>query len=178
MQKVIAILLMLLVCTVYIVSIKQEKSTTIKDQVVSNEVIQIDEELENIQKILQNQYPGTPKELIFIYNQIMGYQYSEQMEEEYIEDIVTTMRMTYSESLIALNHYEGQVERLGEELKQNANEKLYLIDSSTESIEFTQDNTAIVKVVYQTTVEKLERTYYIIKENNQWKIHSWEDIRL
>lgn len=176
MRKIGAILLMLLVCTVYILSIKQKDEATSKETPIVEQAISLEQKFEELKKILKSDYPGTPKEIIELYNEAITYQYSEEMTQDYVEDTITVMRMIYSQELIALNHYEGQVERLREEVLLNEQNKLYITKSSIESIEFTEENIAIVNVAYDTTLKTIHRTYYMVRENNHWKIHSWNDL--
>ena len=173
MQKVLAILLMLLVCTVYILSIRDD--TKVGEKKNSHETANIQKELQALEEKLQYEETLTPKEVILLHNQLMEYAYSEAMKEEDVKSLIDTMRRLYSKELLALNDYEGQIELFKQEVLNNQDKKMFIKESEIESIEFTESNTALVKVVHGTTKEQVERMYTLIKEDSGWKIYSWEN---
>ncbi|MGL4363021.1 MAG: DUF6715 family protein [Cellulosilyticaceae bacterium] len=183
MRKVFAILLMILICTVYMLSIRKDVT---KDEIVQEKMLDeqeiviatIEERLENVKKTLNTEYPSTPKELMTTFNEVMQCQYNKEIEIDKLEDTVNLTRMMYSEELISLNEYERQYSTIVQEITENNKSGLFITGSRIVSIEFKLENMAYIIVVYETTKGELARGYDIIKENAQWKIHDWKDLMI
>ncbi|MGL4800468.1 MAG: DUF6715 family protein [Cellulosilyticaceae bacterium] len=181
MRKVLAVLLMFLVCTVYVMSIRTDDKgnrTEGATQQTSVEQVDVKQGIQEIYDTVKIAYPTTPKEVMQYYNKLMQYQYS---KEAIIEDAplaVDTMRMFYSKGLLNLNDYNRQIELFSAEVEANKENKLYLIESDIKSIAFTQENMALIEVVHTTTTKELERQYWMIREDEVWKIHKWQDTGL
>lgn len=174
MRKGFAILIMLLVCSVYVISIKQDPkgSNEKKGSVDLNKQIS---KLEILNAEIQQNYPSTPKAVIEANNRIMSYHFSKDMTPEEVGIAVDTLRLLYSKELLELNDRQQQIDQLTLEILNTQLEEAYLEESTIDTIEFVDDYLTIVEVSYHLSSGKNLRTYYVIRENGQWKIHSWED---
>lgn len=184
MNKVIALVIMIVVCSIYFVAMdyRGEESGIVKkqEQVLDNK-LKVDANKDTIQKMIQQietEYPETPKMLIEFNNRIMQYQYSKDVNDEVMTETLKALRMLYSEELLQLNSYEKQFENLKVELEKNHIGKLYLTKNTIKSIEFPSPENAFVEVVHETTKESERRQYTLVKEKGLWKIHSWSSLSL
>lgn len=164
MRKVLAILLMLLVCSVYILSIRSDQTALPNEKKLP---------LETVKETIVEDYPKTPREVIQLHGEIMMYQYSQEMDEVYLNHTVELLRMLYTDELKNLNEKAFQIERLKQELTNNTLQGLYLESYTIETIEFTHEYIAEIRVKYITTQNEILLTYAVIKKDNQWKIHNW-----
>lgn len=170
MRKILAILIMLLVCSVYILSLNKEAISEDKSQ---QELVEGQSVLGNLREILTDNYPKTPKEVVEVNNQIMMYQYSNEIEVEEVEEVVELIRLLYTADLNALNDKNQQVQHLKEEIILNMGNDFCLKESSIEAINFTHENIAEVHVRYVTSQSEITRIYTVMREDEKWKIHNW-----
>lgn len=200
MRKIVAVLIIILVVTVYVVAIRKnvkkdtpaemtevEAVEEIVEETVGEDVVEafaaltledvpIATALYRMQRKIEANYPSTPKEVITLYNEIMALQYSEEMLAEDITMSVDTMRLLYSEALLEVNPYNEQVYYHTEELAYNTLNQFYITGTQIETIEFIEDYTiAVVDVIYTTTKDPVERLYRLYKSEDKWQILSWVD---
>lgn len=173
MRKVLAVLIMLLIGSIYVLSIKQD------GQGVDNHMTQESSEnvkrLVELEEILETKYPNTPKEVIEIHNELMQRQYSKQVDEAMLKEIVKLVRELYASELLGLNTYEAQLEGIFQEVDANKEQDIFLESSTIETIEFIDQQLTIVEVKHHITQKTIERMYYLVKEEDKWKIRSWKD---
>lgn len=180
MRKALAVLIMISVCSIYFIAMKnkgveqvsKEETTFLKANV------EMEKRIQEITKEIEKEYPKTPKLLMETANEIMKLQYSKEWEpESQIESqTLLALRLLYSKELLALNSYEKQLEALEMELSQNQKEDLYLKEARIDSIKFETADHALVSVFNETNKGMQQREYTLIKEEGLWKIYSWTDL--
>ncbi|MEF9959837.1 MAG: DUF6715 family protein [Niameybacter sp.] len=182
MRKALAVLIMISVCSIYFIAMKNRDSVTevksidIEETIEGASTVAIDAIIEAIER----QYPETPRLLMEMNNQIMEVQYSDDwaVDSEVEKQTLYALRLLFSEELLALNKYEKQFEHLRAELIKNHAESIYLEGSQIESINFLTPDDAFVEVLYKTTKGAQKRQYTLVKEDGLWKIYSWKDFEL
>lgn len=127
-----------------------------KDQIPTTEIDNL------IAKDLETQYPGTPREVLKLYNRINRCLYNEELKNDKLEALLEQMRLLYSEELLKENSYEDQLENLKKDIKAYRSEKRTIVTTSVQKNE---------EVEYQ-TVGGEERasivTSYMMKEKNDY----------
>lgn len=178
MRKFGIIIFMIAICVAYFFYAKERPG--IKSEVGTN-AIQVDKKFEDIKEKLEEEYPVTAKEVIKVYNELMGYAYCSSMKDEYIEGYVEAIRLLYSKELLKLNSKEKQVAAITAERVAEVDKPLVVIESSIETVVKPEvdgkisDTEAQVEVKHSTNKSDILRTYTLIKEDGKWKIKSWKD---
>lgn len=180
MRKALAVLIMISVCSIYFIAMKNKgvEQISTEETTFLKANVEMDKRIQEITKEIEKEYPKTPKLLIETANEIMKLQYSKEWEpESKIESqTLLALRLLYSEELLALNSYEKQLEALEMELSQNNKEDLYLKEARIDSIKFETADHALVSVFNETNKGMQQREYTLIKEEGLWKIYSWTDL--
>lgn len=180
MRKALAVLIMISVCSIYFIAMKNKgvEQISTEETTFLKANVEMDKRIQEITKEIEKEYPKTPKLLIQTANEIMKLQYSKEWEpESKIESqTLLALRLLYSEELLALNSYEKQLEALEMELSQNNKEDLYLKEARIDSIKFETADHALVSVFNETNKGMQQREYTLIKEEGLWKIYSWTDL--
>nr|WP_307992304.1 DUF6715 family protein [uncultured Niameybacter sp.] len=180
MRKALAVLIMISVCSIYFIAMKNKgvEQVSTEETTFLKANVEMDKRIQEITKEIEKEYPKTPKLLIETANEIMKLQYSKEWEpESKIESqTLLALRLLYSEELLALNSYEKQLEALEMELSQNHKKDLYLKEARIDSIKFETADHALVSVLNETNKGMQQREYTLIKEEGLWKIYSWIDL--
>lgn len=180
MRKALAVLIMISVCSIYFIAMKNKgvEQISTEETTFLKANVEMDKRIQEITKEIEKEYPKTPKLLIETANEIMKLQYSKEWEpESKIESqTLLALRLLYSEELLELNSYEKQLEALEMELSQNNKEDLYLKEARIDSIKFETADHALVSVFNETNKGMQQREYTLIKEEGLWKIYSWTDL--
>ena len=166
---------MIALCVGYFFYVR-EKAVNPNDTIVA---IQVDKKFEQIKEQIESEYPATPKEVMQVYNELMGYAYCSSMKDQYIGDYVQDLRLLYSQELLERNTEEQQILAITAERITDVEKPLILIASNIEAVIKSQDNTSETKmeveVKHSTNKGDILRTYHLVKENEKWKIDSWQD---
>ncbi len=183
MKKLGVGLFMMVIIGIYIISMKnigKDSSNTgnNKESDISQNTSTRLKELDNK---IKKQYPDTPKEVIEMHNDFMSIAYSTEISKEDISIYVEGIRTLYSEELKELNSIEEQTNSIIEEININEKDSFIIISSEINDVVVIKDSDeeepkiaeAVVK--HSTSQGDLIRTYRLIKENEQWKICSWEN---
>lgn len=178
MRKFGIIIFMIAICVAYFFYAKARPG--IKNEIGTN-AIQVDKKFEDIKEKIEEDYPATAKEVMQVYNELMGYAYCSSMKDEYIEAYVDDIRLLYSKELLKLNSKEQQVAAITAERITEVDRPLIVIESSIETVIKPEiggeisDTQAQVEVKHSTNKSDVLRTYTLIKEDGKWKIKSWKD---
>lgn len=183
MRKAIALVIMIVVCSIYFIAMNytDEGTGMGKKQAQGLDKGKVSSPKDMIEKIIKEieaEYPETPKMLMELNNHIMQLQYSEDSGDDLIRETLKALRMLYSNELLQLNSYEKQLENLKVELEKKYVDKLYLTKSTIKTIAFPSPENALVEVLHETTKRSERREYRLVKEKGLWKIHSWSDLSL
>ena len=179
MRKAIGVLMIVVVVGGYIWMTRSQYS---KEEVVAEQAhkaTKVGEQIEEIQKTIKSQYPSNPKEVVEMHNKLMGICYKNTLSDKEIKTYAETVRQLYAIEFNELNSQDSQISALEEEQKAIGTEGMQLVTSEITETYIAKDNkgaenTAEVNVMHVTNLGSTERTYFLIKENNEWKINGWE----
>jgi len=172
MKKGLLIVLMFGLCVAFFLIASNQKF--IRD--VGAEKIEIQSKLEEVSKKIDSSYPETPKALIKLNNELMGYLYSKNMQEADVDFYVETIRKLYDEVLLALNPKEDQKSAVLIELQKNAERSIKLLGSEIEDVTLIGED-AEVKVTHYLSTNDIVRVYKLTQTSGKWKIVSWENVK-
>lgn len=176
MKKTVITLFLLMICGVFAFATFNRKFEIPKAE--KEKEVKVLEELEKINKELDDSYPDSPKGIIEINNQLLKYLYGKKMNEEELELYVDTVRRLYDKDLLELNTKEGQRTAIEAELIKNEENNYKLLDSKIPEVNRLENNEAVVKVVHYLNVQDISRVYRLTNESGVWKIISWENMKM
>lgn len=156
------ILAAVVISAFYILTKRQDKSS---ESVAGSETEKI------IAKDLENNYPGTPREVLKIYSRITKCIYNETVSQEQLKQLAGQIRVLFDEELLSANP-----------------ENEYMEDLQSEVNEYKEQKKSIVSYVVQksssvnkSTVEGKEYATilatYMVKEKNSY-VKSYEEFIL
>lgn len=139
-----------------------------------------------LEKDFENNYPGTPREVVKLYSRITACIYNQAGEKDR-RQLVEKMRQLFDEELLEGNPLEEQLEDLEGELKEfHANKSIitsYTVDKNSsvvkEKIDGRQCATLRVSYLMQqgkagSYTKSVERFLLREDENKNWKIYGWK----
>lgn len=177
MKKLLLTLVMVGICVIFFFSVRGRGKTVNTD----SQTIRLEKELASCKEQLEQDYPETPKEVVEIYNKLMGLLYSSSMKDQYITTYVEIVRELYSKELLELNTQEAQEMGIKLSREEQIDSPLIIIGSEVQEVIRVKENDSIkeddvqVEVTYYMNSGDINRTYHLIKEDDKWKINSWED---
>ncbi len=183
MKKLGVGLFMLVIISIYIISMKNigkdgSGTGSSKESDISQNTSTRLKELGNK---IKKEYPDTPTEVVQMHNNFMSIAYSTEISEKDISIYVDGVRALYSEELKQLNSIEEQTKSIIDEMNINKKDSFIIISSKIDDVVMIKDSdkeepkVAEAVVKHSTSQGDLIRTYRLIKENEQWKICSWEN---
>lgn len=128
---------------------------------------------------LDQSYPSTPEEVMALYQKIIQYLYSNKVQNQEIEPLISMQRKLFHSELLALNPTEIQTIKVQAEIEKNKETNVKIFDIKQGSVEFIdlkQDKAKMKVIHFISGGEKQYLEYYLIKENDQWKILAWKSI--
>lgn len=151
---------------------KQEATITVVQQTLSRD--------------LQNDYPGTPKEVIKYYNEILRCFYNEDCTEGDIEDLGQKARELYDAELLEANEIGPYMIQLREDIQEYKDKKRkitsFIVSASTNVDYFDEDGFSFARImctynVMEGEVSHPTKLVYLLRKDDekQWKIYGWED---
>ncbi|MDF2596169.1 MAG: hypothetical protein K0R69_2510 [Clostridia bacterium] len=175
MRKMLLVFIMFGLCISFFLIVSQRNGTSF----FTTRKTDIQKEFEKHNETLDKQYPDTPQQLIEINNAVMKNFYSKDMEQQFIDSYVQTIRRLYSEELLTSNSEEDQKAFLLAELQQEDDkEKIILIASKIEeTTHLSEAYEAEVKVIHYTNKGDINRLYRVTNNSGEWKIDAWEDLK-
>ncbi len=124
-----------------------------------------------------NAYPPGYLEVVEANSEIVLYQYGEEVQNSEAEDIIAKQRELFASELLELNSFEHQVEGYLNEVSRFRTMDRYIISRRTVSSEILAYDGNIAQVTVDEQYSDglgVQYTYYLTKENDDWKIISYE----
>ncbi len=141
-----------------------------------------------LDKDFENNYPGTPREVVKLYSRITTCIYNQAGEEDR-RKLVEKMRQLFDEELLAENPLEEQLEDLEGELKEFRTNKniisSYTVDNNSSVVKekINEKQCASLRVSYLiqdgksgSYTKSVERFILREDENKNWKIYGWKPV--
>lgn len=179
MKKLVLIVIMIMICVFYFFASKNREQFDLSSKSRIEEE-NIATQLNNMQELLNNNYPKSAKEVIEKNNELMNLFYKEAMQDEYIEQYIEVMRMLYSDELLELNSIEEQRANIELSRLVSTNELIMYGSNIENELKLKEngkvlDDTVIIEVTHYANVGDIKRSYTLVKQDNGWKIESWTD---
>lgn len=137
-----------------------------------------------ISKDLEVGYPDTPAEVMKLFGRINQCIYNSNMSDKQFDELLTQMRVLYSNSLLSQNSFEEQREDLKAEINAFREGKRRIVNYTVEKSSSVQYKTienqdcAFVQMAYfmseKGNYTKSFQDYILVKENGKWKILSFQ----
>ncbi len=132
-----------------------------------------------ISRNLDLDYPNSYVDLMTYYNQIVEYLYSGVATNEEIATLIGIQRKLYAEEILMLNTYDEQLAHAIEEISNFTSNGNKIFQTEIELIEIyetsEENNIVEMRVLYRVTrPPNTDMKYYLIKEDNLWKIVSFK----
>ncbi len=149
------------------------------EEIENNEVNNIELFNEIVSRDLTKDYPTSYMELLAYYNKTVEYLYGGTATEEQIKTLINIQRQLYSEEILILNSYEEQFAHAIEDIADftaNGNRIFASEIDLTDIYESNLKNSIVeMRVVYRVTrPPNTDMKYYLVKEENYWKILSFK----
>lgn len=185
-QKIIYTVIIMAILAVAVVYFYFQMTSTKEEQTPNTKVEKL------IQRNLEGNYPGTPREVVKVYGELTKYIYNgseeEKMTEAQLEALFDQVRLLYSEELLEENPREEHLERLKLDVKdykeQSKTIMSYMVQQSSQ-IEYGMlegAEVAKVELIFMTKAsgEQPQKTYERVllraDADEHWKIVGWEQI--
>ena len=137
-----------------------------------------------INKDLEVGYPDTPTEVLKLFGRMNQCIYNNNMSDKQFDELVNQMRLLYSNSLLSQNPFEEQRDNLKDEIQEFRKQKRrianYTVDkgSSVKYKTIQNQDCAYVQMAYfmkeNGNYTKSFQEYILVKENEKWKILSFQ----
>ncbi len=139
-----------------------------------------------LQKDMENNYPGTPREVMKFHGRITQCIYNEELTMEQLEGLLEQARKLYDDELLALNPWDTHVDTLVADLKEyEENDRTimsYTVQNSSqiETHKIDGKEYAIAYMLFITSdkisayTESCEKFMLRKDESGNWKIVGWE----
>ena len=129
-------------------------------------------------------YPDTPAEVLKLFGRMNQCIYNNNMSDKQFDELVNQMRLLYSNSLLSQNPFEEQRDNLKDEIQEFRKQKRrianYTVDkgSSVKYKTIQNQDCAYVQMAYfmkeNGNYTKSFQEYILVKENEKWKILSFQ----
>ncbi len=139
-----------------------------------------------LKKDMENNYPGTPREVLKFYGRITQCMYNDELNQEQIEGLLEQTRELYDEELLAENPWDTHLETLCNDIADyHENERTimsYTVQKSSQVkfIEMDNQKYAVSYMLFITgdNTSPLIKTYekFMLRKDvlGNWKIVGWE----
>lgn len=136
---------------------------------------------------LSKRYPGTPREVIKYYNEILRCLYNEESSGEEIESLGLKARELYDEDLLEINELGSYLIKLQADVKDYRDNERRIISfnlASPNNVDFfEEDGYSFARIMCGYTIMQAGKNYssdqmYLLRKdsNKQWKIYGWEPV--
>lgn len=152
---------------------KKAKETKISEEV--KEILDTDIEMD---------YPGTPKELIILYNKIIACYYERKLDDKTLEKLVGQERILFDQELLDNNTFEDQMKDLKAEISDYRKVNRVIIGSAvakSNSVDYYKKGEkeyASIVASYTLKDKEVKKTYerFTLRkdDNGKWRILGWE----
>lgn len=139
-----------------------------------------------LQKDMENNYPGTPREVLKLYGRITKCMYNDDLKQEEIEGLLEQARKLYDDELLAINEWDGHLESLVNDIVDyKENERIIMShtvqkSSQIKTIKKDGQEYAVAYMLFITSdktasyVESYEKFLMRKDDFGKWKIVGWE----
>ncbi|WP_010169176.1 DUF6715 family protein [Candidatus Epulonipiscium viviparus] len=174
MRKFIGIVIGVTVIASYFIYTKNLPTTNNLTNIAQKN---FDQNLVDFTTQMEAGYPSTPEDVVTSYSDLLQLAYSEHADTEDIVALVEMMRTLYSSELLLLNDANKQVINLVADVENQREQANFLLQSSIARVEYLENTDEMTIIMTHTMTNfKITREYYVVKENDQWKIFSFKDV--
>ena len=129
-------------------------------------------------------YPDTPRDVVKLHNRYLMVFYTYSLSDEELMALNDKVRSLYCSELLAINPVENALPSLKKDIA-NVKEagyayKSYLLPEASQIVYFTKDGKDMATLDVTITVDVSKDTrgemtiqYFLIKENELWKLYGW-----
>ncbi len=184
MKKLIAILIMLIIVAIGLLMMYQNLVLDGQGQkeeeiiVITEEEVEFSEAFNNIMAYdFDEFYPPSYIDVVEINNEITVYQYGREVILQEAEDLVAKQRELFAVELLEVNTFENQLDGYLIENNKRRQADRYIESRKILSSEILVEDGSVAQViVIEINNDGLEMqyTYFLTKEEDNWKIFSWE----
>lgn len=139
-----------------------------------------------LKKDMENNYPGTPREVMKLHGRITKCMYNDDLNQEQIEGLLEQARKLYDDELLAENPWDSHLEALMNDIADYRENKRIIMSYTAQKSsqikiqEMDGQEYAITYLLYITQdkntsfAESCEKFILRKDANNNWKIVGWE----
>lgn len=157
---------------------KRQENRGGEDAIANTEVEKL------IAKDLDNNYPGTPREVLKLYSRIIKCLYGEKIDDEQLKKLASQIRLLFDAELLEANPESEYIEDLKAEIKEyNEQKKVivsYIVQKNSSVKKSTVEGKEYAQIVTSYMLrekENFSKSYeeFILRqdENGHWKILGW-----
>lgn len=129
-------------------------------------------------------YPNTPRDVVKLHNRYLMVFYTYDLKDEELMLLNDKVRSLYCSELLSVNPLENSLPALKRDIEKTKEAgytyKSYLLPEASQVVYFTKDGKDMATLDVTITVDVSKDTrgemtiqYFLIKENEQWKIYGW-----
>ena len=139
-----------------------------------------------LQKDMENNYPGTPREVLKLYGRITKCMYNDELNQKQIEGLLEQARKLYDDELLANNTWDSQLEALVNDIADYKNNDRvvmsYTAQKSSQVKTYEKDGreyalTYMLFITSEKTIpytESYQRFLMRKDTSGKWKIVGWD----
>ncbi len=177
LQKIIAVLFVILILMTgglwtYMNYMKSDEPIEYEDDGYYSEAY-----TELVTRNYVTNYPETYLDLINENNDIVLYQYGQEVEMNETENLVIKQRELFGKEILDLNSMEDQLFKYRQELTEFKELDRYITGRKTLASSTVPGDSSMTKVSVEETYNDgltIQYDYYLNSEGGKWKIYSWE----
>lgn len=149
-----------------------------EEQVEVPDVVEHSQEYEKIMSMdFQNNYPDGYLQVVEANNEIVMFEYGEEIQFGEATDVITKQRELFATELNDLNPVEVQVGKYIEDASNYRGMERYIVSRKILTSEILSYDGNVAEVVVDEVFNDglvVQYTYYLVKEDDKWRIFSWE----
>ena len=139
-----------------------------------------------LKKDMENNYPGTPKEVLKLYGRMTQCLYNDELNQKQIEGLLEQIRKMYDDELLEVNPWDKHLKALCEDILDYRDNKRTIMSYSVQKssqVKFVKmDNKeyAITYILFMTgdntspLIKNCEKFMLRKDSSDNWKIVGWE----
>lgn len=182
-QNPIVVTIVMIVLTVFIIGgFFLARSIGIKNQETRSSKTEVEKLME---LDLDENYPGTAREVLKINNRLMKCYYNEDLTDEQLKSLAMQNQKLFDEELLKRNPYDVYVERLKKEIEGHKKAKVTIINIGLQELAEAETeerggykfcNLLVSYFLKEGNGHKKTNHKYYLREdeNGKWKILFWE----
>lgn len=157
-------------------TLRKEEEIQVPEEVIE-ESIEHSQEYEDIMSMdFKNNYPVGYLEVIEANNEIVMFEYGQEIQVGEAQDILTKQRELFAQELLDLNPLDVQVNKYTEDLANYRDIGCYIVSRKILTSEMLSYDGTVAEVIVNEQFNDgliVQYTYNVIKQNDEWKIFSW-----